>query len=636
LLAPFLTPPAYEGSWADPEFAWNVTGAGSLDIQSAAAPLDDVLAKYCWNIYPPFPKILPGWEQLTTVHTTIWYQTSGDIWPSGTQLATPEETVATAKAAAAVIEHIIKKETELMGRWPLFDTNEVCGGGDGSIDIYITRKSSRTGAQAVPFPPGEVQRPGFIWLAPDYFKGDPMKVRDALAHEFFHLISMSSPQARELSDKRLPEYEWLDEATANWMIDYVYKDDQFEHGAAPDYLNQDYATSLELGLEHGTNGYADYVFLQFLDLKLGSQVMRAIWDATPKYDSLAAINEATKGAGGFEKLWPEFALVAWNDWQNGFLDDLYRWDRLETGLSQAKNPWAPTEVELGGKRIDDAITFSSGIVDHLAIGLTRYIFGDPNVRTVLFNNTLVEEPGTHIWALLKIAGKWQVEDWTEKRYTQFCRQRDSERVEEIVILITNSLFDREPLPDDPRPYIDPKLEFTNLACGEWQGTVTAVHRDDRTGRYDLETIHTTATFEPDMESFSLGSSFSMFQLKEGTMHWGYTGTLGDCQIQADTVDIPLEPPDYGSFSIRQWAKDTSLIGQFSGTGGSWYEPTLTYVCPNGSYEVPWQTMPWLETGSDTRVSADGKSIIGRYERGTPGDGRSVTVEWNFVAVSPDK
>jgi hypothetical protein len=635
LLAPFLVPPLYEGSWVDPAGASSVAGAQASGAVADATCRGPV----------PLPGLLPGWQRLTTAHATVWYQTAGDIAPGDWQMTTPEQAAATAQAAASVIEHIIQQETGLMEQWPIFDTNEPCNGGDGSIDIYITRRLISTGAQAVPYPPGEVLRPGYIWLAPDYADGDLKKVRNALAHEFFHLISLSYPQARAESDLGLPEYAWLDEATANWMVDYVYKDDQFEHQAAADYLRPayrqpDHWAPLEMAFERGVNGYEDYVYLQFLDIRLGPQVMRAIWEATPNFDSLAAINEATKGAGGFERLWPEFALVAWNDWQNGFLDDLYRWDRLEPGMSQETFYPGPQQVALGGKRWDKQVTFYwVGGISHVSIGMSRHVFGDPSVRSVLFSNKLVGVRGAHMWALLKIGGEWTVEDWTNKRQTQFCRQVPSERLEELVIIITNSVFDdRAYSIRAPEGGSRPTLTFTNLACGEWQGTVTAVHRDDTTGRHDLETIHTTATFEPNREFSEPGDEFALFQLKQGTMHWEYTGTMGDCQIQADTVDVTLQPATDDSLSIRQWRADMSLIGQFGGVGTSSYEPTLTFVCPEESWDQPWQTMPWLLTGpmgtSNARISPDGTTIAGRYEWGTPGDGRSWTIEWNFVAVSP--
>ena len=641
LLTPFLTPPAYEGSWADPATAWRVAGAGSLGVQAAAASPAGETSTYCWNDHPPFPAPLPGWERLITAHTTIWYQTIGDVWPDGSQLATPEQTAATAQAVAAVIENIIQKETGLMGRWPLFDTNEPCNGGDGSIDIYISRQLTTTGAQAVPHPPGEVQRPGYLWLAPDYAEGDPKKVQDALAHEFFHLISMSYPQARAESDLGLPEYAWLDEATANWMVDYVYKDDQFEHAAAPDYLKLDYQTSLERGLESGTNGYSDYVFLQFLDLKLGSQVMRAIWENTPTLDSLAAINDATKGAGGFEKLWPEFALVAWNDWQNGFLDDLYIWDRLEPGMSQAKNEWAPQEVALGGKRWDYHITFQSGWIPHVSIGMSRFVFGDPTVRSVLFNNALYGVRGAHIWALLKIAGEWQVEDWTEKRSVAFCRQLDSERVEELVILVTNSVFDdRAYMLETPAANGDLYLYFTNVACGEWQGAVTTMRRVVNEAFEHWEATETNVTFvrAPERTDPAQGGTMT-YKVKDGsTTRWSGYEFYNECHTLSKQVDVPISADLSGlSVVVAATKSELSLLGRYVGTGWVQHEEQMDFVCPWGSggsqtWYLTNEWWPYSQSNEIWVVSPDGRVMEGQLEQ-MDGD-YTVTANWRLEAVGP--
>jgi hypothetical protein len=641
LLAPFLIPPAYEGSWADPATAWRVAPAGSAGVQAAASPTGDPLDKYCWERLP-LPGLQPGWERLTTAHTTIWYQTAGDVWPSGYQLATPEQTAATAHAAAAAIEYVIQQETGLMKRWPLPDTNVPCNGGDGSIDIYITRRNSKTGAQVVPFPPGEVERPGYIWLAPDYAGGDPKTVRGILAHEFFHLISLSYPQARTYSPKGLPEYAWLDEATANWMVEYVYPDDQFEHEAALDYLQRDYQTSLELGLAFGTNGYSDYVYLLFLAERLGPSVIRAIWDKTPTLDSLSAVDAGTQAAGGFVTLWPEFALVAWNDWQNGFLDDLYRWDRLEAGVSQAENVWAPQDVALGGKSSAYHIIYESGYVDHLSIGMSRHVFADPNVRSVLFDNVLQGEHGVHIWALLKVGGQWQVEDWTDRRYPQYCRQLATERLEELVILVTDSVFEdrenRPAYPDDPDPY--PMLYFTNVACGEWQGTITTLRRYADEGFVNWEATETNVTFvrAPERVAPDQGGMMT-WKVQEGsTTRWSGYESYNECHTLPKQVDVPLQP-DLSGLNVVVAAPEAefSLVGQYVGIGWVQHQQQMDYVCTwgSGGSETWYPTTNWWpypQSGQLEKVSPDGRVMEGQFEQ-MDGD-YTVTVNWRLEAVEP--
>jgi hypothetical protein len=641
LLAPFLTPPAYEGSWADPATAWRVAETGSSGAQAAVSPADDPLAHFCWSD-PPFPGPLPGWERLITAHTTIWYQTAGDVWPSGYQLATPEQTAATAHAAASVIEHIIQQETGLMNRWPIFDTNVPCNGGDGSIDIYITRRNSKTGAQVIPYPPGDVERPGYIWLAPDYAKGDLKTVRDALAHEFFHLISLSYPQARTYSPKGLPEYEWLDEASANYMVEYVYPDDQFEHEAARDYLQLDYLTSLEVGLERGTNGYSDYVYLLFLAERLGPPVLRAIWDKTPTLDSLGAVDAGAQAAGGFATLWPEFALVAWNDWQNGFLDDLHKWDGLEAGASRAGNLWAPQDAALDGKSYAYHAIYDSGLVEHVAMGMSRHVFVDPNVRSVLFDNMLQGVRGAHIWALLKVGGQWQVEDWTDRRYPQYCRQLAGERLEELVILVTNSVFDdRDYVLDYPAaPGQYPMLYFTNVACGEWQGTITTLRGYADEGFEHWEATETNVTFvrAPERVGPDQGGMMT-WKVQEGsTTRWSGYESYNECHTLPKQVDVPIQP-DLSGLNVVAAAPEAefSLIGQYVGAGWVQHQQQMDYVCTFGSvYSETWYLTnnwwPYPQSGQFEKVSPDGRVMEGQFEQ-MDGD-YTVTVNWRLEAVEP--
>ena len=65
------------------------------------------------------------------------------------------------------------------------------------------------------------------------------KIRDILAHEVFHAIEFGIPHATG----NCADYDWLSEATANWMIDHVYPADsgpgsiyRAEHPYAAGYM----------------------------------------------------------------------------------------------------------------------------------------------------------------------------------------------------------------------------------------------------------------------------------------------------------------------------------------------------------------------------------------------------------------
>ena len=203
-LAPFLAAPAYL-----PEAGG--TGFG----QAANAALD------CFALTDQArPSVQSGWVGIETAHAIVWYPQAGDVW-SGALLSSPEQVLETAEWASEVIEEIYAAETSLFGVEPVPDTDLPCNGGDGRLDIYITRASSRTGALTTAYAPGCELRPTFMTMAPD-FAGSAQLVRDVLAHEFAHVLQLGGYDFQADCD----DYNWLSEATANWAIDYVYPGDQ--------------------------------------------------------------------------------------------------------------------------------------------------------------------------------------------------------------------------------------------------------------------------------------------------------------------------------------------------------------------------------------------------------------------------
>lgn len=75
-----------------------------------------------------------------------------------------------------------------------------------------------------------------------------------------------------------------------------------------------------------------------------------------------------------------------------------------------------------------------------------------------------------VWSLVKIAGQLQEEEWTGKEKITFCRDKRSKRVDEIVIVISNSTW--IPGAADvvaPRP---PRVIATNIGCWQWRGSAT--------------------------------------------------------------------------------------------------------------------------------------------------------------------
>ena len=56
-----------------------------------------------------------------------------------------------------------------------------------------------------------------------------------------------------------------------------------------------------------TNGYCDYVFLQYLAGKFGNTTVKEMWDATTQAESIAAVRAALSNHGGLADVWHRFA-----------------------------------------------------------------------------------------------------------------------------------------------------------------------------------------------------------------------------------------------------------------------------------------------------------------------------------------
>jgi hypothetical protein len=122
----------------------------------------------------------------------------------------------------------------------------------------------------------------------------------------------------------------------------------------------------------------------------------------------------------------------------------------------------------------------------------------------------------------------------------------------------------------------------------------------------------------------------MFVVKQGSLHWEFTGTNGDCRMTSPTRDVSLEANN-GTIDIRRLRYDLFKIGRFGGSGTAPFDPMMTFVCPDGNYQLQWVAQPWLSMGPDDHfVSADGHTADGKYEYAY-GD-KSGTVIWHFTEL----
>jgi hypothetical protein len=623
-LRPFTLPPYHAGSWWD--LRRQPGRAGS------AAPAETRTCDDLGTVDEPFYR---DWQYLDAPggHTRIWWQTR---YP---------EDAAKAKALNAEIDTIWGHLAALMKREPPHDGGDLrpCRGGDNRLDISLV----------------DFEHNGQVWRS-DH--GSPMSgptssfmllnrsresnaaMRATLIHELMHMFQFAFHMRSGW------EYLWWMEATATWAQHYVetlepaWRTDS-EHIRAWSYLQHP-----DLALETRTLGshqYGAYLLPYFMDLtnNSGADLVRQSFERSETMDnSLENIDGLVPG--GFKEQWPKFTLRNVN---YAPVNDYEKDDGLKFRVSFASD--RAVALEGAGDR-----TYAlDGEVGHLAshVFRFRFPFASADLRSLLFVNPFASGnwPTAGVKALVKIGGQWKEEDWTQHHGRVYCRDLKAERVEELMIVISNSEWkDRSHV---LKPAYPPRLNVTNVACRGWKFEGTA-HMDyaDEFGQLD-ETTRVSGTFLRLRQAGDDGGArtMEMYQMSGGQGSWTHTGSDILCAGSGSGSFTPTGG-SHATLLLRPFATDTIAVDyeagnrRYHGFGsegpGVFLAQHVTYICADGTMpEVNIATVAhWFltETVPTQQVSADGKTIKGAFTFTEEGDSfRPVVIEyaWEMTALPPE-
>ncbi|MBI5949846.1 MAG: hypothetical protein HY875_17045 [Chloroflexi bacterium] len=616
LLRPFMLRPDNPESWV------NTTQAGYSEqalgeVTAAARPTG-------------------AWLSESGSLVRVWYPDWG---------AVPQTATLRAKALATVNETeslVWPKLKALLGREPPADCLLLCGdrGGDSLYDIYLVNIDRSATFREAPY---------LCTGVTSYILLNPTDKFSTLAHELMHSFQNAFPQLGGCD-----EYRWLKEATAQWAIDYVYGQTYNADEQIADWYLADPRISLEF--KNDVREYGAYVFFFYLT-RIGAAppVIKAMWQAAASNsDSLKAVEDSIPD--GFNKHFPEFARYNWNDtWS-----PLNRY-RLLDALTDRVVPQHVTPVSIGGApfKIYD---MPDTPLKHLSSYYEDYSFG-ADVSTIAFFNgftydltleqmndmkifTQTELDGNapnrkhgKVQALLKYAGKdWQVADWSDKPAVMFCRDDPNNRLERLVIIFSDSDYQRTSPPLQPGN-LKAKLFTSSVGCWRWQGTATFTSSDNVYKITANVTWQATSinTGGPGVIPASAGTKYGAlgqnFTPLQGTITWTASGTDGSgcTHSGSKTFQFLGQSTIFNFIFISNLVPEGEWINGYVGEGqiGSTKE---TVNCPGGDgpedvIEPKWF---WLVAGSETgllHVSADGRKLTGSV--GGNGDDRWT---WNFTAL----
>ncbi|MDE3089020.1 MAG: hypothetical protein KGJ80_06520 [Chloroflexota bacterium] len=535
-LTPFLIPPIYSESWYAQRSATNRPGQGAPGIRVPICGDESA-----------------DWHVVDAVHVPV------RVW---SQKRFPNDEDTAKNLATEVDNKIWPTLQKLMGRIPLSDTNEPCNGGDGKLDIYLADVRTLTTPYRVwPFGTGCDQRPAYIQLNRSFPYN---KLVSAAAHEIMHAIQWSYkvPKTACLD----PGYKWLMEATADWAQDYVYPDDpyNFETEDAHNLLDHPEIPLEQMNGTDDKHPYGAYLYFQYLARQYNPIMIAQIWDATASNGSLDAVNSVKP----FQDTWPEFAKYAWNQEP---VDKFRQWDKLS---EHAKLAWSATieNVPLDGE--DYQIPIGDGL-KHLSSKYYHVTFADDSAHSVTFYNGLSyklstvdsssgdgstslklfnatsllddQKKGAKVQALWKVNGKWQdPEDWTDKKLKSFCRDKADQKLEELVLIVSNSEYKDPNWTLKPQD-LPPTLHASGVPCALYKGHASRTGTDSTgyTDHVDADIWFASNEGPDTSSSFPWGHIFNIF-LGTETSKFSSTDLRG-C-ISSGQAELSL-PPTAGTMLI---------------------------------------------------------------------------------------
>ena len=676
LLLPFLLPPIYQESWHAQQLAPAAApGLAAGRMRALASALRE--GRSATSVNCRVAQNPTGWLRLATAHFNIHYP---DVQPGNGAEAN------IAQAIAAVVEDAYASLTGVLGRYPISDLGRACNGGDGALDIYLNYFMAGAQFAATTTYPGACEAtPSYIAInsSQPLFRVDAAQrpgdagvlraVKAVLAHEIAHVLQFTMDRQAACDD-----YVWADEGTAQWAMEHVDStfdlEDGFTHLTTAAtrsgsfllrYLSRDHLSSIEKpGADEqiADHGYAEYLFFQYLARQFSPAVIRQVHDAQVGQASVEAVASALASHGGFKAVWPDFARTLWIGRAEQVLDYWSVQDRYDYGLARIYAPSAGDAFAAGLPRLktvkvdqlgqaratfkllDNALNTASGSyeIDQRSVHYEHLKFSDATVSSVMLINPIAILPQhdhMKLQAVKKIGGVWQaVEDWTQDSTKSLCLDKKDERIEELILIVSNSEVERGA--DEPFriPGLFPmRLSTSNVGCWKWTGTAsTTTTYDDGNGLSGSATGSAVVSWEV---SATLPGSVH-FEPHTGFVDGVSRGRLAGCTFEetAERRLLDANGPSAGRLYVNLDLEfglgepPNRELSAFDGLAALQASRTLT--CPG---VVVTRTGPagytWLQVDSAVSyaVAADGRTLQGQYIASFPATRSSISTVFNFTA-----
>ena len=661
VVAPYLLPPIYSDAWVESGGPTGVSvQAASLGIRSASTSRAAVTTQAA--------TVSPDWGKLVTQHFKIWYRTNPPA-----DLYSAIDAAQGALNVATWAEYAYESLSGLLGRDLISDVNQERSGGDGLYDIYVVHLGNSADGISEPFPQGGCGPQASYMLVNELAALNSDLARSTVAHELMH--------AFQATYNRLQCAEtWMSEATASWAEYYVYRPFPGRTASEHDYARQYFGEEIQGTLTGATvnplqqefrwpidqsagarvnclDGYCDYVFFVYLSNVATDAVIPKLFSIWQNADAVHAIDGALGGT--LNTVWHDYAHKMWNDWQTPTVEDdfMNKYDPpdFEYGIfhTYEQLPFAKIKVELNGAQSAEYsseinLALDPEIVYRLSATPLYFTFEDPSVSYVAFLNPLFDQKVDQdfkIYGRAKISGQWDGSwsDWTHKDVVTWCRDKKSERIEELVVILSNGSISGGGTTGQSVQDVEPNLAVSNIGCFQWSGsaslttttaaglttTVSAtgvvLQRDDTANSInnDYQQDSFTSLAQGTANLTASGSVNAACSVNEGPLQTPANLAAADATLNIHLLGLPIE----------------SFTGEVLGGGGITHLVNIPYSLVCGGMTVDSTPKSGLESWmkfpgapSYKAVSPDGHSITGSFTEPPDGAGATTTEHWDLHAV----
>jgi hypothetical protein len=286
---------------------------------------------------------------------------------------------------------------------------------------------------------------------------------------------------------------------------------------------------------------------------------------------------------------------------------------------------------------------SGGSIRPRSLAYERLVFGDDGVAGVLLSNPLHSAPQSQhlkLTAVKKIGGQWRApEDWTGEVSKFHCRDKQDERLQELLLIVSHSDSDPAAVPAMVSSGTPFEVSISNVGCWKWQGQASVqILSDDGITRGDNTSSATQVVFEPPADyaggpmtlSVTGGAASGLFN---------FTSAIPRCEVTLTGPTTAINGGDVGALwfnlDLKQPISPAPDRKVLLAQGVKFIDSTQVAIC-NGERTVTpapatgwaWLNFPLITNPMD--VSADGRSI--RANVTIPAGPARTVHNFNFTAM----